>query len=240
MRYISTAASTVARRSAAPKSRSRAATSMLAASRLTSHSNGPRSVSSKSFTSNTSDRSGDAKNAEVQEVRVSAQLGVETRYGRRGEIVGHHRRRAAEEREGRREHAAVADRDELGNARRRLSLQDPERIALWRELVAARDFAAAPPPGVHDPLRLDPSQTSSRQPTTAELARDVAARGLPQAPSELAFRRFDHPSSAGYRRSASWPSAAVFATGGASYAAAVLVVVTWRLLSFNQGKRVAV
>ena len=40
---------------------SRAAISMLAASRLTSHSHGPGSVSSKSLMSNTSRRSGEAK-----------------------------------------------------------------------------------------------------------------------------------------------------------------------------------
>ena len=134
VRYIATAASTVARRSAAPKSRSRAATSMLAARRLTSHSNGPRRVSSKSFTSKTSDRSGDAKKPKFRRCASPHSWTLETGYGRRGEIVRHHRSRAAEEREGRGEHAAVADRDELGNARRRLSLEDLERIALRREL----------------------------------------------------------------------------------------------------------
>jgi hypothetical protein len=47
---------------------------MLATSRLTSHSNGPGSVSSKSFRSKTSRRSGEAKGAEVQQVSITAQL----------------------------------------------------------------------------------------------------------------------------------------------------------------------
>ena len=53
---------------------SRAAISMLTARRLTSHSHGPGSVSSKSLMSNTSRRSGEANSAEVRQVRVAAAL----------------------------------------------------------------------------------------------------------------------------------------------------------------------
>ena len=60
-RYSRTAAVTAARRAASSKPRSLAATAKLAASRFTSHSNGPGSVSSKSLRLNTSLRSGAAK-----------------------------------------------------------------------------------------------------------------------------------------------------------------------------------
>ena len=60
-RYWRTVASTAARRSSGFMWPSRPATSMLAASRFTSHSQGPGRVSSKSFTSKTKARSGEAK-----------------------------------------------------------------------------------------------------------------------------------------------------------------------------------
>ena len=60
-RYWRTVASTAARRSAGFRAPSRPATSMLAARRFTSHSHGPGRVSSKSFTSNSRARSGEAK-----------------------------------------------------------------------------------------------------------------------------------------------------------------------------------
>ena len=60
VRYLSTPARTTLRRALAENPFARPATARLAASRLTSHSNGPGSVSSKSLTSNTSRRPGDA------------------------------------------------------------------------------------------------------------------------------------------------------------------------------------
>ena len=60
-RYAATAASTIPRRSFAAKLRDRPAISRLVASRLTSHSHGPGSVSSKSLMSKTRLRSGEAK-----------------------------------------------------------------------------------------------------------------------------------------------------------------------------------
>ena len=59
LRYRAPAATATRRMSAAAKPLSRPATTRLATRRLTSHSNGPGSVSSKSLTSNTSRRSGD-------------------------------------------------------------------------------------------------------------------------------------------------------------------------------------
>ena len=59
-RYAATDASVAARVSAAENPLFRPATVKLAAIRFTSYSNGPGSVSSKSFRSNTSRRSGEA------------------------------------------------------------------------------------------------------------------------------------------------------------------------------------
>ena len=71
-------------RSTSSKPRLRAATSMLAARRLRSHSNGPGSVSSKSLTSKIMSRSGRGEAAEVDQVGVPAELDVEVRSGPRG------------------------------------------------------------------------------------------------------------------------------------------------------------
>jgi hypothetical protein len=60
VRYSLTVSSTTLSCCLAEKRLSIAAINMLAASRFTSHSHGPGSVSSKSLTSNTSRRSGDA------------------------------------------------------------------------------------------------------------------------------------------------------------------------------------
>ena len=60
VRYAPAAARTILRRALAGNPLSRPATARLAASRLTSHSNGPGRVSSKSLTSKTRRRSGDA------------------------------------------------------------------------------------------------------------------------------------------------------------------------------------
>ena len=60
-RYARTAVKTADRRTRSSKPRSLPAISKLAASRLTSHSNGPGSVSSKSLRSKTRSRDGEAK-----------------------------------------------------------------------------------------------------------------------------------------------------------------------------------
>ena len=61
VRYERVPATIAARRAASSKPRARPATAKLAASRFTSHSNGPGSVSSKSLRLNTIRRSGAAK-----------------------------------------------------------------------------------------------------------------------------------------------------------------------------------
>ncbi len=71
---------------------------------------------------------GRAEEAEVRKVGIAAALNVEAGTRRRREVGGHDRRCAAIERERRGEHAPVADRHELGDARRRLRLEDADRI----------------------------------------------------------------------------------------------------------------
>ena len=96
---------------------------------------------------------GRAEDAEVREVGVTAALHVEARARRRREVGGHDRRGAAIERERRGEHAAVADRHELGHARRGLRLEDADRVGplrrrLVRAVARARDSGARRPPAL--------------------------------------------------------------------------------------------
>ena len=108
--------------------RLRAAISKLVASRFTSHSNGPGFVSSKSFMSNTSVRSGDANPpklarwASPQSWTFSLVLGTDRQVG------GHDRGRAPVERERRREHALVADVDQARRAGSPPAVEDADRV----------------------------------------------------------------------------------------------------------------
>ena len=107
----------------ASKPRSRPAIARLATRRLTSHSHGPGSVSSKSLMSNTSRRSGDGEAAEVGEVRVAAALHLAARMrGVRRQVGRHDRGRAPVERERRHEHPPVPQRHQLGHPAARLLL----------------------------------------------------------------------------------------------------------------------
>ena len=56
---------------------------------------------------------GRCKSAEVEQVAVAARLHVDAGGRHRGEIVRHQRRRAAQERERRADHASVADRHQF-------------------------------------------------------------------------------------------------------------------------------
>ena len=85
VRYRPTVSSTIRSCSLPRKPLSRAAISMLTANRLTSHSHGPGSVSSKSFTSNIKRRSGEANTpkfdrcASPQHCTVNPDRGVDPR-----------------------------------------------------------------------------------------------------------------------------------------------------------------
>ena len=126
-RYWRAVASTAFRRSAGFSWPSRPATSMLAARRFTSHSHGPGRVSSKSFTSNSKERSGRGEAAEVEQVSVPAALHPEPRGGRGGQVGGHDRRRPSVERERRDHHPPVTDRHQVGLPRGGLLSDDVDR-----------------------------------------------------------------------------------------------------------------
>ncbi len=92
-----------------------------------------------------------AEDAEVREVRITAQLHPQAGRRRRGEIIGHHQRRAPEECERGDHHAAVANRYEVLGPRDRLGLQQRDRVGTahrWCEVgvLAARDGLALRPP----------------------------------------------------------------------------------------------
>ena len=111
------------------KSRSRPAISKLAARRLTSHSQGPGRVSSKSLTSKTRRRSGAAKTPKFE--RWASPQSWTRKPGTRGlrEVHRHDRRRAAVEGEGRGEHPPVADRDEFVDTALGLVLEHLDRVS---------------------------------------------------------------------------------------------------------------
>src|SRR4051794_19961078 len=105
-----------------------AAISMLTASRLTSHSQGPGRVSSKSLRSNTSRRSGEANTPKFDRWASPQHWTVRPERGVRARSSGHDHGRTAVEREWGHEHPAVADGHELGHARGRLPLEHRQRI----------------------------------------------------------------------------------------------------------------
>ena len=119
--------------------RSRPATSKLATSRLMSHSNGPASVSSKSLTSNTSERSAEAKPpkfakwASPQSCTFNPECGAEARSA--AITFG----RAPVERERRNRHAPVADGHQVVDSGRGLLLEQRDRLAAG----GRRPFAVA-------------------------------------------------------------------------------------------------
>ena len=69
---------------------------------------------------------------EVQQVGIAAELHVQPGHGRGGEVVGHHRRRPAVERERRGEHPPPADRDQLWDTRLVLGLEYRQRVRTGR------------------------------------------------------------------------------------------------------------
>ena len=161
VRYALATLSSRSRRSLRPKPLPRAAISTLASRRLTSHSNGPGSVSSKSLRSNRSRRSGRAVQAEVRQVRVTAQLHVEAGVGRRRQVRRHDQRGAAVERERGGHHPAVPERHQLGQP----------RVAL-RDQQLDRGRAARTP----DPTSASASRGSSTRAAAPRAARSSRVR----------------------------------------------------------------
>ena len=155
-----TVSSTICSWSLTAKPLSRAAISMLAASRLTSHSHGPGSVSSKSLTSNTSRRSGEANTPKFDRCASPQHCTRQPRARRRRQVAGHDQRRAAVERERRDEHPPVADRHELRHARLGLALEQLDRIGAVRRAARTRRGSSAAPPRA-PPCRAPPARPPS-------------------------------------------------------------------------------
>ena len=161
---------------------SRAAISMLAASRLTSHSHGPGSVSSKSLTSNTSRRSGEANTPKFDRCASPQHCTFSPDRGVAGEIVRHDHRRAAIERERRDEHPAVADRHQLRHARLGLTLEQLDRIGAVRRGLERRVARAR---------HLGPRRLAPRDPLGHRQMRHRGRRPFVDAPRAGRARALD-------------------------------------------------
>ena len=148
---------------------------MLAARRLTSHSHGPGSVSSKSLTSNTSVRSGEANTpkfdrcASPQHWTGSPDRGVAARS------CAMIMRRAAVEGEWGDEHPPVADRDQFRHARPGLALEQLHRISArgqrLEQRMAPTRYLFARRPSARHPLRHRQMRHRGARPRAAALFR---------------------------------------------------------------------
>ncbi len=108
--------------------RLRPAISRLAARRCTSHSNGPGRVSSKSLRSKTSWRSGAANPPKLERWASPHSWTPRPVFGVLGEVPGLDGGGSPVEGERRGGHAAVADREQLGDAVAGLVLEDLDRV----------------------------------------------------------------------------------------------------------------
>ena len=121
------------------KPRWRAATTKLAARRLTSHSQGPGSVSSKSLQSKTSWRSGEPKTPKLERWASPQIWALRPERGVVERSDAMIERGTPEEGERRDEHAPVTDGDQLGDPGRGLVLEQGDRVGPVR--AAARTTA---------------------------------------------------------------------------------------------------
>ena len=106
----------------------RAAIVKLAAMRFTSYSNGPGRVSSKSFRSNTSVRSGDAKTPKFDRCASPHNWTVKPAVGCLVQVGGHDLRRAPIEGERRHHHPAVPDGHQIRLPCQVLLLEQRDRV----------------------------------------------------------------------------------------------------------------
>ena len=127
-RYARTEDSVASLRSAGVSPLFRAAMVKLAAIRLTSHSNGPGRVSSKSLRSNTSLRSGEANAPKFDRCASPQSWASSPATGVSRQVGGHDLRRAAVEGEGRHRHPAVPDRHQVLLPGDVLLLQQGDRV----------------------------------------------------------------------------------------------------------------
>ncbi len=161
--------------------RSRPAISMLAASRFTSHSHGPGSVSSKSLTSNTSRRSGVPKTPKFERCASPQSCTSKSRARRRREVGGHDQRRAAVERE-RRDRACGRS----GSARAP-GRGSPPAARAGRSGPAASPTARTPRGSCAEPPRVRPCLVPD-----ARRVRDAGRRPL-SSPFQLAVNQIVMP-----------------------------------------------
>ena len=131
---------------------------MLTAKRLTSHSQGPGRVSSKSLISNTSWRSGEAKTPKFERCASPQHCTASSVRGVLREVTGHDQCRPAIEGKRGNQHSPVADGHQLGHAGCSLALEQLDRVgAISRWLIdpvtGARHQLARRPASGH-PLRL--------------------------------------------------------------------------------------
>ena len=112
---------------------------------------------------------GRGESTEVRQVRIAAQLHVQTRPRRTLEVCRHQVRRATVERKRRDHHPPVADRHQLRHPRRRLLLQQLDRVtATRRRQPLAMQHPVAPPrvrpyPAPHAPRPTDAQPCRSRR-----------------------------------------------------------------------------
>ena len=96
-----------------------------------------------------------AEQAEVRQMGVAAQLHGDAGPGRAGQVGGHDRGRAPEERERRHEHPAVPDRDEFGHPRPGLLFEQRDRVGTVRRRL---------PPAVAGPRGVPTGRPAARDP----------------------------------------------------------------------------
>ena len=108
---------------------------------------------------------GSRERAEVRQMRVAAELHVQARARRTGEVGRHQGGAAAVERERRDEHAPVADRHQLRHARLRLLLEHVDRITPARRRL---------PPRVRRARHLGARRLPPRRPLRPREMRDAA------------------------------------------------------------------
>ena len=124
----------VSRLRAALKPLARPAMTTLAASRLTSHSQGAGSVSSKSLASKTRRRSGEAKRPKLEMWASPHACTMMSVRGVLGEVDGHHRGCTTVVGEGRLRHARVAQREQLREPIGLLASEHGDGVAVGWEL----------------------------------------------------------------------------------------------------------
>ena len=181
VRYPSTAARTILRRALAGNPLSRPATARLAASRLTSHSNGPGQGLVEVVDVEDQPPLRRGERAEIGQVRIPAQLHPQPGRGRAGQVRRHRQRRAPVERERGHQHPPVPDRHQLRHPRLRLAQQQPDRIPRPSGVNSACDSSGATARASFPRATRSARLGCSTVPARAEPLPDVRTAGFPDA-----------------------------------------------------------